>query len=107
MSIRSFLERFARLLQKSLHDVDQFARRLVSLGPVSRAFEQMGPNVPLQNLSNQAVHGAPAGSGGLQNQETILFLQKGSLDPIQLTSDAADPGHQFLLVPDSMRHDSE
>jgi hypothetical protein len=24
-----------------------------------------------------------------------------------LTSDAADPGHQFLLVPDSMRHDSE
>jgi hypothetical protein len=66
--------------------------------------ENMKTNVPLDQLSHQAVESAPAGGHELQNLLALPIPLKSAFDGLGLSLDPADARQQLLLVLSCMRH---
>jgi hypothetical protein len=87
-----------------MHNFDQIVCRFSSLLRGNRRRSHMTPDVILDHLRHQAVHGTPNGGNDLQNLSAADFSFKCAFDRLDLSLDAPDPADQLGLVFDGVRH---
>src|ERR1035441_1291632 len=103
LAVASFWE--LCLLEIAVDDVDQLVGGVLVKG-VAMFFriDEVGTDVFLDDLGEQAVHRAATGRDQVHDFGAPCFTLQGALDSVDLTTDTADPVQQLLLFVDRVGH---
>jgi hypothetical protein len=95
----------AHLAQIGSDDFDQFLADFDGIGPpVAVPFDDVKPDVILQDLAEQAIDRAATGGDPLQNIAAFHLADERPLNRLDLASQATDAMNQFLFLANGMCH---